>query len=416
MSKVLLLQVSLLVSFFAITQNSGDYIPQKPAYPRLLNDENAYAYYHKDWRRLEDKLINHQKRTGNQLVLIMIPTLNGNNIDEMAVQVFRSWGIGEKETNTGLLVLVARKEQQIKIETGYGIEGQVTDLASGAILRNILEPGLSKYNFQLPPARKDKGYLPVLENVIDTLIRLTGEVNKKAIHHSTIHKRKIANKKKTSLIIYLLSIIIFFVLAKAGWRWLNTKLSSKNIIDKPKKKNQSLASMYTIPTILFFSIVFVTMAVKLHWWWVVGIGSFLFCRWVYYLPTLKRRREDIESEQQYYIQQKMYKQEYEARKKLLGSINNYPNNEAYWAKYKELGIPQLEKELMLGNYTPKQKPKKKKYGVGNLLYDYFLGTDAVEKKRGFSSIQSQGYTGESTAGQGADDYGGGGSGGGGASS
>ena len=38
-----------------------DFIPAKPAYTRLYNDENAYAYYHSQWRKLEDKLINHQK-------------------------------------------------------------------------------------------------------------------------------------------------------------------------------------------------------------------------------------------------------------------------------------------------------------------------------------------------------------------
>jgi uncharacterized protein len=217
----------LIITIICQGQTTIDFIPAKPAYPRLLNDENAYAYYHKDWRRLEDKLINHQKRTGNQLVFIMTPSLNGKGIEEVAVQTFRNWGIGDKETNTGLLVLIGRKEQQIKIETGYGLEGQVTDLASGAILRNLLEPGLSKYNFQLPPARKDKGYLPVLEKVIDSLIRLTKEVNKKAIHNSAIQKSKNSNNKKTSLIIYLLSAIIFFIIAKAGWRWLDNKFSSK---------------------------------------------------------------------------------------------------------------------------------------------------------------------------------------------
>jgi uncharacterized membrane protein YgcG len=185
---------------------------------------------------------------------------------------------------------------------------------------------------------------------------------------------------------------------------------------KRKKQNQSFTSMYTIPAILLIAIGCAVVLFQLNWWWVVVTGVFLFCRWVYYLPTGKRRKEDIDSEQQYYIQQKKYKQEYEEKKKLLGSMNNYSTNEAYWVKYEELGMAQLEKQLLLGNYTPKQKDKKKKYGVGSLLYDYFLGTEALEKKRGFSSTQSQGYTGDSTGGQSAGDFGGGSSGGGGASS
>jgi uncharacterized protein len=217
----------LLVPLFSTSQNADDFIPKKPAYPRLLNDENAYAYYHKDWRGLEDKLINHQKRTGNQLVFIMMPSLNGKSIEEITVQTFRNWGIGEKETNAGLLVLIARKEKQIKIETGYGLEGQVTDLASGAIIRDILEPGLAKHDFQLPPVRKNKGYLPVLEKAIDTLIGLTGEVNKKAIYNSAVHNKNSTTKRRTSLAIYLMAAIAFFILSKVGWRFLNNILSSK---------------------------------------------------------------------------------------------------------------------------------------------------------------------------------------------
>lgn len=216
----------LLLPFFAASQTGSDFVPQKPAYPRLLNDENAYAYYHKDWRRLEDKLINHQKRTGNQLVIVTIPSLQGNAIEAIALQIFRSWGIGDKETNTGLLVLIARKEKQIKIETGYGLEGQVTDLASGTIIRDILEPGLAEYDFQLPPVRKDKGYLPAVERTIDTLISLTGEVSKKAIYNSAVQKSNSTNKKRNSLVIYLIVAVAFLLLAKPGWRILNKKLST----------------------------------------------------------------------------------------------------------------------------------------------------------------------------------------------
>jgi uncharacterized protein len=216
----------LLLPPFATSQTGSDFVPQKPAYLRLLNDENAYAYYHKDWRRLEDKLNSHQKRTGNQLVFVTLPSLNGYSIEEMAVQVFRSWGIGDKEMNNGLLVLIARKEQQIKIETGYGLEGQLTDLASGTIIRNILEPGLAEYDFQLPPARKDKGYLPAVERTIDTLISLTGEVSKKAIQNSAVQKSNNTSKKRNSLAIYLIVAVALLLLAKFGWRFLNNKLST----------------------------------------------------------------------------------------------------------------------------------------------------------------------------------------------
>lgn len=226
MNKILLI-LFLLVPAFASLQSAGEFIIKKPAYPRMYNDDNAYAYYHKDWRRLEDKLINHYKRTGNQLVFIITPSLHGISIEEAAVQTFRNWGIGDKESNSGLLVLIARNENKIKIETGYGLEGQVTDLACGAIIRDILEPGLSKYNFQLPPATIGKSYLPTIEKVMDTLIYLTEKTNEKAVHNIAVQKKNSINAKRTSLVIYIVAAIAFLIVAKAGWKLLNRKLSSK---------------------------------------------------------------------------------------------------------------------------------------------------------------------------------------------
>lgn len=222
-----LLILLILFPQFAVSQKAADVVPPKPAYPRLLNDENAYAYYHKDWRRLEDKLINHQKRTGNQLVIVVIPSLRGMAIEDVAVQTLRNWGIGNKEDDNGLLLFIARSDRKIKIEIGYGLEGKVTDLASGIIIRNILEPGLAKFEYQLPPTRKDKGYLPVLERTIDALISLTGEVNEKAIQNTPVAKKNSIGKKRFFLLLYLLSAIAFFLIANIGWRLLNKKLSAK---------------------------------------------------------------------------------------------------------------------------------------------------------------------------------------------
>jgi uncharacterized protein len=225
--KISLLFFFLIISPFLKAQDMVESVPPKPAYPRMYNDENAYAYYHSYWRKLEDKLINHQKRTGNQLVFVVLSSLNGLSIEDMALQIFRQWGVGNKEANTGLLVLIARKEQQIKIETGYGLEGQVTDLASGDIIRNILLPALSAFEFQLPPAKKDKGYLPGIEKTIDTLIQLTAEINKEALQHAAIHKKRNASNRKIQLLVYAASAIFLFIVARVGWRVLNNKLSKK---------------------------------------------------------------------------------------------------------------------------------------------------------------------------------------------
>ncbi len=395
-----------------------NFIPVKPAYPRLYNDENAYAYYHSYWRRLEDKLIRHQQHTGNQIVILTIPTTGGFSIEDIALQTFNRWGIGDKEVNTGLLVLIARKEKQIRIETGYGLEGAVSDITAFKIIHTLVKPGLDSLGFILPPQLPQYGYLPVIEETIDTLISLTNKKNTVALKNAIAKVADHRANKYGLLFIALASIAVIYLFIRSIKKHAVTPVKKEQLVGDIKTKKtrntRTIEGQYLYPVLILLFMCGITIYWQIHWKYFIGVASFLFMRWIYYLPAPKRRKEDIENEQQYYIQKKKYQQEYNAKKKILGNINSYPNNEAYWEKYNELEMAKLEKALMLGNYAPKIKERKKKYGAANLLYDYFLGTEALEKKRGFSSIQTNGYNGESTSGQAADGYGGGSSGGGGA--
>lgn len=200
--------IFLIFSFVANAQTIESFVPAKPAYARLYSDENAYAYYHTAWRKVEDKLINHYKKTGNQLVVAVIPTTNGYPIDELATATFRKWGIGDKETNTGLLVLIARKEKQIKIETGYGIEAQVTDYEAGKIIDGIVNPGLDSFNFLLIPMHPTQGYLPTVNKLVDTLILLTPEINTTSINN-TARQRVNKNFTRPSIVIAVIVLAVF---------------------------------------------------------------------------------------------------------------------------------------------------------------------------------------------------------------
>lgn len=203
----LLLLVLSFTFLFTCTAQIEKYIPSRPAFARLYNDENAYAYYHSTWRKIEDKLIRHYKKTGAQVVIATIPTTGGYPINELATATFRNWGIGDKETNTGLLLLIARKEKQIRIETGYGLEGQLTDLESAAIIRNIVDPGLDTFNFLMVPRHPTQGYLPTIDKAADTLISLTAEINTIALANS---RKQI--KSKTVNRLPLLIACPFFLL------------------------------------------------------------------------------------------------------------------------------------------------------------------------------------------------------------
>jgi len=183
---------------------------------------------------------------------------------------------------------------------------------------------------------------------------------------------------------------------------------------KKRKGKQTTASKYTIPIAILTLSIICTVLFKWQWLWTGIVASFLFCRWVYYLEGSKRSQQNIEEEKQWYKEQKLLKQQWVEKRRLLGKETQYENSETFWKKYVALGLDVLEQKLKVGYRASSVQAKKDTYSVGDLLYDTFLGTTALEKKRGFFSTQSQGYIGESTSGQSAGDFGGGSSGGGGA--
>jgi uncharacterized protein len=83
------------------------------------------------------------KATGVALVVVTTPGLDGLPIEEAATKLFEKWGIGKKGTDKGILVLLAIAERSIRIETGYGVEGFITDAESKRIIRDVAGPYLS---------------------------------------------------------------------------------------------------------------------------------------------------------------------------------------------------------------------------------------------------------------------------------
>ncbi|MFT3980046.1 MAG: hypothetical protein QM687_06215 [Ferruginibacter sp.] len=184
---------------------------------------------------------------------------------------------------------------------------------------------------------------------------------------------------------------------------------------KRSKTKQTATSQYIMPLAILLAVILCTILFHWRWLWTGIVALLLLCRWVYNLQGPKRTQQNIEEEKQCYLQRKLLKQQWVEKRKVLGKENQYETTEAFWQKYSELGLAEIEQKLKVGYRTSTGRVEKDSYSVGDLLYDVFLSTTPLEKKREFSSTQSQGYTGESTGGQSAGDFGGGSSGGGGAS-
>jgi len=96
---------------------------------------------------LEPKLADLETRSGIQLVVATVVSLEGEEIEPYANELFRTWKLGERTKNNGVLLLVAPNERRVRIEVGYGLEGTLTDAVSKVIIANAIAPRFKAGDF-----------------------------------------------------------------------------------------------------------------------------------------------------------------------------------------------------------------------------------------------------------------------------
>jgi uncharacterized protein len=111
---------------------------------------------------LEAKLTAHEKSTTNQVVVLTVPTLDGESIEGFATRVFDAWKLGQKGRDNGVLVIVAPNDRRMRIEVGYGLEGTLTDAKAARIIRDRMTNWFKA-------GRYDDGVVAGVEAIVATL-------------------------------------------------------------------------------------------------------------------------------------------------------------------------------------------------------------------------------------------------------
>jgi len=96
---------------------------------------------------IEQKLADLEAKSGIQIAVATVTSLEGQDIEPYANELFRSWKLGEKTKNNGVLLLVAPNEHRVRIEVGYGLEGTLTDALSKVIIANAITPHFKAGDF-----------------------------------------------------------------------------------------------------------------------------------------------------------------------------------------------------------------------------------------------------------------------------
>ncbi len=96
---------------------------------------------------LEVKLSELEASTSHEVVVVTIPTLGGDYIENYAVKLFEEWGIGKANADNGVLLLVAVQEREVRIEVGYGLEGALVDSEVNTIIQERIIPAFKKGDY-----------------------------------------------------------------------------------------------------------------------------------------------------------------------------------------------------------------------------------------------------------------------------
>jgi uncharacterized protein len=93
-----------------------------------------------DIAALSQTLQDFETKKGSQIAVLIVPTTAPEAIEQFSIRVAEAWKIGRKKVDDGVILLVAKDDRKLRIETGYGLEGALTDVAARRIIDEIITP------------------------------------------------------------------------------------------------------------------------------------------------------------------------------------------------------------------------------------------------------------------------------------
>jgi uncharacterized protein len=167
--------------------------PAQPEVPDLRNWANDFTntLSQEELEKLNIRLKTYEDTTTNQLVSLMIGSLEGYPLESYSFEVAERNKIGKKEKSNGVLFLVVKNDRKIRIEVGYGLEGVLPDALSSSIIRNVIAPYF----------RKDEYYAGINSGIDAIISAIKGE-------YKSDFKEKSTGIGVSGIIFFLIMIFI----------------------------------------------------------------------------------------------------------------------------------------------------------------------------------------------------------------
>ena len=196
---IFLFACGLSINGFCQTQTVSieKVINNRPNPPKLVNDY-AGVLTPDQQQTLENKLVKLDDSTFTQIAVVIVSTLEGMDPADVALKIGRSWGVGNKKNNSGVIFLIAVQDRKVNISPGYGLEGALPDITAGHIIRNVIVP-----NF------KGSDYYRGIDEGTDAIIKAV-----KGEYKTT--REKGSGGLSAGKILLIIIIIVFILSAGSG--------------------------------------------------------------------------------------------------------------------------------------------------------------------------------------------------------
>ncbi len=178
---------------------------------------------------IEQKLVDLEQKSGIQLVVATVTSLDGQEIEPYANALFRSWKLGEKAKNNGVLLLVAPNEKRVRIEVGYGLEGTLTDALSKVIITNAIAPRFKAGDF-------GDGISRGVDDIITVLTTDASEWQKRP---SLRLDKQDTRGPVNWLIVAGLIVLVGLLIVSPGFRWLFFNIALNVLLSSGSSRSSS---------------------------------------------------------------------------------------------------------------------------------------------------------------------------------
>jgi len=194
--------VLLVLSSFIANAMPMQGIPKRPTPYKQVNNFSGYQLLSQDQNdALEAKLDAFASATSNQIVVVIIDSLYGNDPNEFATELGEEWKLGQKKFDNGLVILIQPTAHKVFIATGYGLEGAIPDATAEDIIQREMVPNFKKGDYNTG-----------INSAVDVIMGLAkGEYNS-----SDYAKKGAQGSKAVGLIFAIIFFLIFYLFSRRG--------------------------------------------------------------------------------------------------------------------------------------------------------------------------------------------------------